>query len=63
LLRGSRNPNLASPGLAMYLDPQAGSIVFQVAVAAVLGGALTVRRWWAGAADLLRGMLARCRER
>ena len=47
----------------MYLDPQAGSFVFQVAVAAVLGGALTVRRWWAGAADLLRGMLARRRER
>jgi hypothetical protein len=47
----------------MYLDPQAGSIVFQVAVAAVLGGALTVRRWWAGAANLLRGMRGRRRER
>jgi hypothetical protein len=30
----------------LYVDPAAGSIVLQVAFAAVLGGVVTVRRWW-----------------
>lgn len=30
----------------MYVDPQAGSILFQVIVAGVLGAAFTVKRWW-----------------
>ena len=29
----------------MYVDPQAGSILFQVAVAGMLGAAFTVKRW------------------
>lgn len=30
----------------LYVDPAAGSILLQVAFAAILGGALTVKRWW-----------------
>jgi hypothetical protein len=30
----------------LYVDPSAGSIFLQVAFAAVVGGALTVKRWW-----------------
>ena len=30
----------------LYIDPAAGSIILQVAFAAVLGGALTANRWW-----------------
>lgn len=30
----------------LYVDPAAGSIVLQVAFAAIVGGALTAKRWW-----------------
>ena len=30
----------------LYVDPSAGSVFVQIAFAAVVGGALTVRRWW-----------------
>jgi hypothetical protein len=30
----------------LYVDPAAGSIILQVAFAALLGGALTAKRWW-----------------
>lgn len=30
----------------LYVDPAAGSILLQVAFAAVIGGAITAKRWW-----------------
>lgn len=30
----------------MYLDPGAGSVVLQMAAAAVVGSLFFVRRWW-----------------
>jgi hypothetical protein len=30
----------------LYVDPAAGSIVLQVAFAAIVGGAVTAKRWW-----------------
>jgi hypothetical protein len=43
----------------MYIDPQAGSILFQVIVAGVLGTAFTAKRWWANVAGALRTRLFR----
>jgi hypothetical protein len=46
----------------MYIDPQAGSIIFQVIVAGLLGAAFTVKRWWvhvAGALGALRTRFSR----
>ena len=51
---------LIAPSAAhAYIDPMSGSIVFQVVVAGILGALLTVRRWWANAVRLVRGLLAR----
>jgi len=30
----------------LYVDPAAGSIMLQVAFAAIVGGAFTAKRWW-----------------
>ncbi|HEU5168999.1 MAG TPA: hypothetical protein VFU46_00600 [Gemmatimonadales bacterium] len=46
----------------MYVDPQAGSILFQVAAAALLGALGTVRRWWAHAAGAVSALVARLRR-
>ncbi len=37
----------------VYVDPAAGSIVLQVAFAAIVGGALTAKRWWAAMTRVL----------
>jgi hypothetical protein len=50
---------IAPPAAHAYIDPMSGSIVFQVVVAGVLAALLTVRRWWANAVRLIRGLLAR----
>jgi hypothetical protein len=47
------------PPAYAYIDPLSGSIVFQIIIAGVLGALLTVRRWWASMARLVRGLLAR----
>jgi hypothetical protein len=41
----------------LYVDPTAGSIILQVAFAAVLGGALTVRQWWGTLMRAVRALL------
>jgi hypothetical protein len=43
----------------MYVDPQAGSILFQVIVAGVLGAAFTVKRWWYRLTGLFAALLMR----
>jgi hypothetical protein len=47
----------------MYVDPSAGSILFQVIVAGVLGAALTVRRWWSRVTGSLAALVARMTRR
>jgi hypothetical protein len=49
--------------IMLYVDPSAGSIVLQVAVAAVFAGLLFVKRWWGAVTDALRGGLHRLRRR
>ena len=44
---------------AMYIDPQAGSILFQVIVAGFLGAAFTVKRWWGRVTGALGAWVAR----
>lgn len=50
---------IAPPAVLAYIDPMSGSVVFQVVVAGILGALLTVRRWWANAVRLVRGLVAR----
>jgi hypothetical protein len=41
--------HLAAPEPAhAYIDPSAGSMVIQVVAGVILGGLLTIRRWWTG---------------
>lgn len=47
----------------MYVDPQAGSILFQVIVAAVLGTAFTFKRWWAQVAAAFGALRTRFSRR
>ena len=47
----------------LYVDPAAGSIVLQVAVAAIVGGALTAKRWWASFKQRLGAAAKRIRAR
>jgi hypothetical protein len=47
----------------LYVDPAAGSIILQVAFAALVGGALTVKRWWGTLKGALRGGLTRFRPK
>lgn len=46
-----------------YVDPSAGSMILQVAFAAVVGGALTAKRWWGSLTRAVRGRLDRFRSR
>jgi hypothetical protein len=46
----------------LYTDPGTGSIVLQVAFAALAAGAIFVRRWWATAASSIRRALSRLRR-
>jgi hypothetical protein len=46
-----------------YIDPSAGSMILQVALAAMVGGALTAKRWWGGLTRAVRGSLNRLRSR
>ena len=43
----------------MYVDPAAGSIVLQVVFAAIVGGAVTAKRWWG---TLVRSLSAAVRQ-
>jgi hypothetical protein len=47
----------------MYVDPQAGSILFQVIVAGLLGAAFTVRRWWSQVSGAAQALFARFARR
>lgn len=47
----------------LYVDPAAGSIVLQVAIAAVVGGVLTAKRWWASVKQRLGTAAKRIRAR
>lgn len=47
----------------LYVDPSAGSILLQVAFAAFVGGALTVKRWWGSVTLLIRSGMNRLRSR
>ncbi|MGH7630926.1 MAG: hypothetical protein ACREOF_16390 [Gemmatimonadales bacterium] len=47
----------------MYVDPQAGSILFQVMVAGLLGAAFTVKRWWFQVTGALGALVARFARR
>jgi hypothetical protein len=47
----------------LYVDPAAGSIVLQVAFAAIVGGALTAKRWWTSVKQRLGTAAKRIRVR
>ena len=47
----------------LYVDPAAGSILLQVAFAAVLGGVLTAKRWWATVRGAIETTVKRIRVR
>jgi len=47
----------------LYVDPSAGSLILQVAFAAMLGGALTAKRWWSSLTRAVRAGLTRVRSR
>jgi hypothetical protein len=47
----------------MYVDPQAGSILFQVVVAGVLGAAFTMKRWWYRLRQSIGAVMARLVQR
>jgi hypothetical protein len=47
----------------LYVDPAAGSIILQVAFAAILGGALTAKRWWGTLTRAVRTGVDRFRSR
>jgi hypothetical protein len=47
----------------LYVDPAAGSIVLQVALAAVLGGMLTAKRWWNTVRATIESTVKRMRVR
>jgi hypothetical protein len=47
----------------LYVDPAAGSIVLQVAFAAIIGGALTAKRWWATVKGAVGTAVKRMRPR
>jgi hypothetical protein len=46
----------------LYVDPSAGSLVLQVAAAALFTGLITVKRWWGTASGAFRRTLARFRQ-
>jgi hypothetical protein len=47
----------------LYVDPSAGSLVLQIAVAAMVGGAVTVKRWWGSFAHFVRSGFRRSQPR
>ncbi len=47
----------------LYVHPAAGSIILQVAFAALLGGALTAKEWWGTLKRAVRALMNRCRPR
>ena len=47
----------------LYVDPSAGSVLLQITFAAILGGALTVKRWWSSLARVVRSGIRRLRPR
>jgi len=47
----------------LYVDPSAGSILLQVAFAAIVSGVLTVKRWWGSLSQRLRSAVSRLRPR
>ena len=47
----------------LYVDPAAGSIMLQVAFAALIGGAVTAKRWWGTATRGLSAAVKRIRGR
>jgi hypothetical protein len=47
----------------LYVDPSAGSIVLQAAVAAVFGGVLFAGRWWGAFTRGVRAGFGRLRRR
>jgi len=47
----------------LYVDPAAGSLVLQVAFAAIVGGAITAKRWWGTMKRLLGTAAKRIRAR
>ncbi len=52
--------SLAYPSDAhAYLDPGAGSIIFQVAIALFFGMIVTLRLWWAKARSFVVGLFSR----
>jgi hypothetical protein len=42
----SQIPVIAFPAIHAYLDPGTGSIIIQVVIAALVGGALLLRTFW-----------------
>jgi hypothetical protein len=47
----------------LYVDPAAGSIALQVAFAALVGGAITAKRWWGAVKRGLGAAVKRVRAR
>lgn len=47
----------------LYIDPTAGSVVFQAIAAGVLAGAFTIKLWWNGLRSSARGLWARLTRR
>ncbi len=47
----------------LYVDPSAGSIVLQTALAALVAGVLFVKRRWVAVTGTIRGGLGRLRRR
>jgi len=47
----------------LYVDPSAGSMILQVAFAAMVGGVLTAKRWWGSLTRAVRSRLDRLRSR
>ncbi len=47
------------PAAGAYIDPGAGSYVFQVAVGALLGAAVTVKLFWHRIAGAVRRLFSR----
>jgi hypothetical protein len=47
----------------LYVDPSAGSVILQVAFAAMVGGALTAKRWWSSLTRTVRAGMNRIRSR
>jgi hypothetical protein len=45
--------------LMLYIDPGVGSIVLQVVFAALLGAAITTRRWWDTVSRRVRSLIRR----